>query len=236
MVGNTLVKRMARFLAMPVSIWFAVWCVLAAISPAQALAQSSTQPVIKVQNSGFDEATLPDFESPIIEHIEREGGPLGSLESFGATVVDNDEIASVTLYYRFSGENEFAQLPMREIASSSFYSARVGTSNVPSGTVSIEYYIQAEDVSGNLVLNGFAFQPLVRFFEPAKPITPITPVAEPITEPVESAGGVNWLYIGLGVLAVGAIAAAAGGGGGSSGGSSDDCVGGCEVTVTFPRP
>lgn len=236
MVSNSLVNRISRFLAVPVSVWFAVWCVFAAIVPAQAYAESSSQHLIRVQNSGFDETTLPDFESPIIEHIEREGGPLGSLEVFGATVVDNDEIESVTLYYRFSGENEFAQLPMREIATSSFFSVSVPTSNVPSGTDSIEYYLQAEDSSGNLVLKGFAFQPLVRFFEPAKTIVDTTPVIEEVVEPHESKG-VNWLYIGLGVLAVGAIAAAAGGGGGGSGGgSSEECVGGCDVTVTFPRP
>ncbi len=236
MVSNSLVKRISRFLAVPVSIWFAVWCVIAAIVPAQAFAQSSAQHLLKVQNNGFDETTLPDFESPIIEHIEREGGPLGSLEIFGATVVDNDDIESVTLYYRFSGEKEFAQRSMREIATSSFYSVNVPTSNVPLGTDSIEYYLQAEDLSGNLVLKGFAFQPLVRFFEPVKTIVDTTPVIEPIAEPVESKG-VNWLYVGLGVLAVGAIAAAAsGGGGGGSSGSSDDCVGGCDVTVTFPRP
>lgn len=190
--------------------------VTAAIAPSAVLAQ---------------QARFPDFESPIIEHEERSGGPVGGVEVFGATVVDNEELARVSLHYRFSGETEYAELVMREIASSSFYTARVDTTNVPSDSLGIEYYLRAEDVSGNLVLKGFAFQPLTRPFQARPPA--VAPVAPKPAAPEVSRGGINWLYVGLGVLVVGGIAAATRSG---QEDSNEDCVGGCDVVLTFPRP
>lgn len=198
------------------AFWFAIVSVTAAVLPSAALAQQL----------GF-----PDFESPIIEHEERRGGPVGGVEVFGATVVDNDELARVSLRYRFTGETEYAELVMREIASSSFYTGRVDTTNVPASNVAIEYYIQAEDISGNLVLKGFAFQPLTRAFQ--IPQTVATPAVVKSVVPAPAASqGINWLYFGLGVLVIGGIAAASRGGQSNS----DDCVGGCDVVLTFPTP
>lgn len=222
MVRDTLVTRCNNRFALWLALWFTITSISSAITPTFAFAQQTPS---------------VDFESPIIEHVAQDGGPVGGVEVFGATVVDNDAIDRVVVFYRFSGETEFAEVTMREVAQSSFYSAKVDTANVPLDTEAIEYYIQAEDASGNIVLKGFAFQPLTRAFEAVSPVVPEVEVvsAEPeFTDPPVSSS-VNWWYVGLGVLVLGGIAASAGGGGSSSS-TGDDCDGGCTVTLTFDRP
>lgn len=179
-----------------------------------------------IANAQFDG---PDFESPVIEHEQTAGGRPGAVEIFDASVVDNDELVSVRLFYRFEGETEYVRVSMRQVATSSNYTARVNTASMREDAAGIEYYIRAEDAAGNLVLKGFAFQPLVRTFE-VEPI-PATVVAEE----EEPAGKVNWLYVALGVLVVGGIAAAAGGGGGSKP-QPAACDPDCNVTVTINAP
>ena len=223
MVSYLLVTRVCKTMLM----WFLMTSVFATALPTALWAQDS-------------DAT--DFEAPIIEHSILQAGIIGGVEVFGATVVDNEEIEKVSLFYRFSGETEFAELNMREIASSSFYSVKVDTANVPADTSAIEYYIQAEDTSGNIVLKGFAFQPLIRSFEIAEPALIATPRPEPDPAPVAVAQSrkINWLYVALSVLVVGGVAASLGGDSGGSGSDpmnpQDDCVGGCTVTVTFEDP
>lgn len=231
MVRDTLVTRCNNRFALWLALWFTITSVFSAIIPTVAIAQQSSS---------------VDFESPIIEHEAQDGGPIGSVEVFGATVVDNDKIDRVVVFYRFSGETEFAELPMREVAQSSFYSAKVDTANVRLDTEAIEYYIQAEDASGNIVLKGFAFQPLTRVFEAASPVEP-EPEFEPevnvastepeFVDPSVSSSSINWWYVGLGVLLVGGIAAAANSdSGGPSTNTGEDCNGGCTVNLTFDRP
>lgn len=228
MVRDTLVTRRNNRRAMALALGLACLSVLFAVGSTTALAQPS---------DSFD------FESPIIEHTELDGGPVGGVEVFGATVVDNDEIARVVVFYRFSGETEYAELNMREIAQSSFYTTRIDTANVPLATEAIEYYIQAEDASGNIVLKGFAFQPLTRAFEPQQAVEPAVeqdaaPVDAEFTSP-SIASSINWWYVGLGALLVGGIVAAAGSDSSSGPRSPDDgdCTGsGCTVTLTFERP
>ncbi|MFK8083100.1 MAG: hypothetical protein AB8B97_22695 [Granulosicoccus sp.] len=175
-----------------------------------------------------------DFESPIIEHIALDTGLIGGVEVFGATVVDNVEIEAVSLFYRFSGEKQFAELPMREIASSAFYSVKVDTANVPLDTSAIEYYLQAEDTSGNIVLKGFAFQPLLRTFTPSATQS-VPQITKPAAPTATASKNLKWVYVAVGVLAVGVIAASLDSG--SDGVSTDDdCAGGCPVNLIFERP
>ncbi|MBX2884414.1 MAG: hypothetical protein KTR32_30960 [Granulosicoccus sp.] len=172
----------------------------------------------------------PDFESPIIEHEESTGGPIGGIELFSATVVDNDVLASVRLFYRFSGESEYTRVNMRQIASSSIYTARVFTSSAEQSASGIDYYIRAEDVAGNIVLKGFAFQPLLREFA-------VPPKSEPTAQnvdPDDSSSNIKWWHIALGALIVGGIAASAGGGGGGT--QSSECLDTCSVTLVLDLP
>lgn len=184
--------------------------------------------LVLAQSSGTD------FESPIIEHEESLGGLIGGLETFNATVVDNDELESVKLFYRFSGQSVFNEVEMIPVAASSNYSTQVDTSAVESdGPEAIEYYIRAEDVSGNLVLKGFAFEPLERTFE-MPVVEPVAPVAT--AEEIKPKRGINWLYVGLGVLAVGALAGAAASGGGDDGNGGGGGTDTSTVSVTIGRP
>ena len=64
------------------------------------------------------------------------------------------------------------------------------------------------------------------------PYPPETKQTPAIEEVKGEKGGVSWLWIILGIAAVGGIAAAAGGGGGSSGGSSGGVTAGT-VTVSY---
>lgn len=226
MVRDTLVTRRNERWTVALAIGIACACMLFAISSTTAVAQPSDS---------------VDFESPIIEHTEVDGGRVGGVEVFGATVVDNDEIARVVVFYRFSGETEFADLSMREIAQSSFYMARIDTANVPLDTEAIEYYIQAEDASGNIVLKGFAFQPLTRAFEPPAVVEPeveqdAAPVEAEFTSP-SLASSINWWYVGLGALLVGGIVAATDSDSSGPRAPDGDCIGNsCTVTLTFERP
>lgn len=194
-------------------------------------------------NGAYAQSEERDFEAPIIEHEEIVGGVPGDIESFVATVVDNEELKSVRLFYRYAGESEFAVLDMRPVASSAYYSATVDTSDANPDTSSIEYYIRAEDVSGNLVLKGFVFEPLIRSFTMPIAVAPAT--AELTTSPVSSTTDVtpgkkiNWLYVALGVLVVGGIAAGASGGSDDGGGGSTGtgvCEPSCLVNLTIGAP
>lgn len=179
----------------------------------------------------------PDFEAPFIDHEVSAGGLIGGVEVFRASVVDNDELASVQLFFRYESETEYTRVNMRRVSGSSEYTARVVTSSADDNTTGIEYYIRAEDVAGNLVLKGFAFQPLLRSFS-AAPVSELPAQASgsaTVETPEVTGGKINWLYVALGVLVVGGIAASAGGGGGGTP-SPADCTGGCTVTVTAQPP
>lgn len=212
MVRNSLVRHFLTGFAR----WVLIFSMMsAAVSPTSAWAQQS----------------LADFESPIIEHDAKQGSLVGGVEVFGATVVDNVNVQEVSLFYRFTGETEYAELAMREVASSSYYSAKVDTANVPKSTDTIEYYIQAKDTSGNVVLRGFAFQPLSRPFQ-AKPEPQVAAAPEPASEAATSK--FNWIYVALGVLAVGGLIAA----GNDSGKTSEpeQCDDICTVTLNIELP
>ncbi|MFK7853525.1 MAG: hypothetical protein AB8B79_05405 [Granulosicoccus sp.] len=195
-------------------------------------------------NGAFAQSTERDFEAPIIEHEQIDGGTSGDVETFVATVVDNDELQSVSLFYRYSGEADYVELVMQPVASSSYYSAKVDTAEAKEAAESIEYYIRAEDVSGNLVLKGFVFEPLVRSL-----IMPIAmaPEEQPITSAVDPAPApapvakparkINWLYVALGALVIGGVAAGASGGdSGGGGGTNADCEPSCRVNLTINTP
>lgn len=188
----------------------------------------------------FAQSTLADFKAPTIEHALIQSTEIGATEAFVATVVDDQELDRVSLFYRFTNESDYTDVytetSMQQIAESSSYSTVVDTSKLQSTTVpiSIEYYIRAEDKGGNVVLKGFAFEPLVRQLEPLSS-TVQAGSAAPIATNADTAstkGGINWLYVALGALVVGGIAASAGG----KDGPQQDCDPLCDVTLTFPAP
>lgn len=207
--------RLKQFLCLFVTLLHIVVSTLVVVGPAHA--QSS-----------------PDNEAPVLDLQVVETGTAGDSQVFSATVTDDTEILEVVLYYRTQGDETYSSVRMDPIPNTSIYTVTIDTQTDESAV--IEYYMNASDVSGNRVVRGFAFDPLTRdLVAPSELALSGDTTAGP-PEPVPARTGISTgkkiLYIGLGILAVGAIAAAAGGGG-SSGGGDTMPGGGPEIPVVI---
>ena len=186
--------------------------------------------------SGVASAQVADTEAPVVIHRQAETpGVAGELQTFLARVSDDFEVKEVILYYRQAPSGGFQQIPMRSLLDSiGEYMIAIETdiSEYPG----LQYYIEAEDTSGNTTSRGFSYAPIILpLDEPAAPSEPVIPVVAPeIAEvPRESSpiSGNTGILIGLGALVL--LGALAAGGGGSDGGGGD--TGGGVVTPT-PTP
>ncbi|PID60922.1 MAG: hypothetical protein CSB44_08570 [Gammaproteobacteria bacterium] len=156
-----------------------------------------------------------DSEAPSIQLPEVEEGVIGETQVISATVSDNDELASVTLYYRSGAGKDYQSIDMTPIGSTSIHSASVPGNEATAD--SLQYYIEAVDVSGNRTQEGFSFDPLVRVLNADG-----NQVAQEPKESTRGNRGRKILYGALGVLVLGALVAAASDSGGSSGGPAAD--------------
>ncbi len=189
-------------------------------------------------SSANAQSGLIDVEPPLIEHDVIGAVEADIRQTFFATVVDDGELDSVSLYYRFLNDPAYSTVLMNRVSFSSTYIAHIPTD--ASSDRDIEYYIQARDKAGNRTVRGFAFNPLLREinYGTAPPLS--TQAAAP-TETTDSAPGKKRtvLYVVLGVLALGLVAGLAGQ---QSDGSSvtpppQPCSNGlCTITVTVGRP
>jgi len=204
--------------------------------------------IVQAQSNDFD------LDGPTIEHDRGEYDATATVQVFSASVVDNDTVSSVRLFYRLASDSDFVDKAMTQIAQSSVYTTSVDIADTPDAQ--IEYYIQAEDSAGNVVLEGYAFSPNTRILTTEQP----SELALELTEEQETTGIIvanepeaqsepdkqlevkkrsNVLYYVLGALAVGAVAAAASGGSSDSGNnprSDDPDVTCCTVTVEIADP
>lgn len=162
-----------------------------------------------------EQLALPaaDLIAPEVEHVPVTG-PLatGALHPVKATVTDNVGIESVSLFYRRAGDAQYQRKAMlRETADSHLYTVTLGNNELTAP--GIEYYIQATDLAGNSVLYGYAFEPIKLSVTGGAGETADT-TAEAVNqgEAGKPKSNYTWLWIALGVLAVGALAASAGGG------------------------
>lgn len=159
-----------------------------------------------------------DVTAPIIEVEELTESQAGSSQLFTAQVVDDQALMDVVLYHRREGQSAYQRRFMSSTGLSGVFSVAINTE--PSDLRAIEYYIQARDENGNRTVSAFAFDPYRRVLQPRQePVIETTPIE---TAPLEttpaleqplplSNGNVpfykrRWFQIGLGVLAVGAIA------------------------------
>lgn len=104
-----------------------------------------------------------DVEPPIIEHDVLESAAADEVQTFSASVADDDELSSVRFLYRFEGDTGFTTIDMTRVATSSTYTAEVETE--VDDDRAIQYYFEARDGSGNRTLRGYNFSPLVRLIE-----------------------------------------------------------------------
>lgn len=152
-----------------------------------------------------------DINAPTVKHTppqtrDSEGGL-----PFSAEVNDNVAVRSVTLFYRAPNTQEFKTLTMqRQLSNSDIYAARIDKSLL-SGD-GIEYYIKAEDSSGNTLLHGYSFSPIILSFEGNTNTVASDPESIAAFDK-DAMPGVNkpmwknkWLWIGIGAVAV-AVAA-----------------------------
>jgi hypothetical protein len=168
-----------------------------------------------------------------------------------ATVTDNIEVKEVTLYYRVMGNNEYFSIHMAPLMGDT-YSATIPSADVLEP--GLEYYIQASDKTGNIVLRGFSFSPLsvsvapvlLPIDRPAEkfkemdeetPSVEVKPVKKPLLKTEATppkAWYQNWVVwaVAGGVVVVAAAAGGGGGGGDTGGGESNTG----SISVSGPLP
>ena len=205
-----------------------------------------SQSLIFASLAHADQLALPsgDLIAPQITHeMLKESIKAGSSQHIKATITDNVGVKTVTLFYRTIGSEDYKRVQMNQVDGTDDYITILGFQDtVEPG---IEYYIQAVDLAGNALLNGYSFSPLKIGITPADTSAPATSTAQAQTEslpgeqaPKDEALGKKktnkWLWIGLGVLAVGVIAAVAGGG--DDGGGETPSGKSGSLTITAPTP
>jgi len=176
---------------------------------------------------GLAQAQAPDIEPPVIEIEQVVEGGRGDTQVFSATVTDDNQVSSMTLFYRFGNDSAYAAVPMSVIQGTSIYTASIDTNDTTAST--IQYYMEAKDAGGNRTVQGFAFDPFERALidENISVAESNTAPVVPVVPPKRSLGR-KIAYGVLGVLIVGGLAAAASGGGGGGGGGDEGDV---ELTI-----
>jgi len=178
-----------------------------------------------------------DSTPPHINHTPMTNIVEGMPVRIQATVTDNDEISAVILNYRHEGDSEYTQAQMLEAAGSDIYSVDLPDNFGPR----VEYFIEANDKSGNNT-TGEAYEITVPLMSVMQADVALFDGGEPgLNLQPEKRGMSKWVWIGLGALAVGAIASSIGGGsdGGNSAtntGTSNSGAGAGIGTVTINAP
>lgn len=167
--------------------------------------------VIKVTR--FDQAPPKITHSPIAEIIEREEVDLTAI------VIDNVDVALVKLYYRQKGKTTYH---IKEMVRKKNDTYQTKLKAEPEG---IEYYLEAQDISGNkpsLWRNAESPQLILVKSKPQEVLAEQKPEAVP--EKKVKKGGKKWLWITLGAAAVGGtvLVAVMSGGGEETGKTNGD--------------
>ncbi len=178
-----------------------------------------------------------DLIAPQISHEPlKESIKAGTSQQIKATITDNVGVQTVTLFYRSIGSGDYKRVQMNQVEGSDDYVAMLGFEDT--AAPGVEYYIQAIDLAGNALLYGYSFSPLKIgviadvAVETSAQTEPVATEPPPKGEPLGKKKNKKWLWIGLGVLAVGIIAAVAASGGDDGG----DPVQTGTVTLNAPVP
>ena len=191
--------------------------------------------VIPMMPLWAQDVTLPedaDISAPNIQH-EPSQESVGAGESLEimAIITDDEGVKEATLYYRSVGNVEYFSLKMTPLEGDAY------TAIIPREDVlepGMEYYVQASDKAGNVVLRGFSFEPLVVTVAPVLPTMEFPPSEDLVlkTEGPPSKPWYKkwWVWTIVGAVAIGGAVAASGGGGGGGDGSTGS------ATITAPVP
>lgn len=149
-----------------------------------------------------------DTVAPVIELEELTESVADRSQVFTAQIGEDNELKSVTLYYRREGQLPFTPAPMEPLGNSGYFSVSIPTDF--NDLRAIEYYVQAMDATGNRTVSGFAFDPYRR--DLTAPPSPLSSAGEPRSQ-ADVAGSEDtpllkrrWVQVVLGVLAVGVVA------------------------------
>ncbi len=194
--------------------------------------QSSARNLSALLMLVFCMAALPGFAQendtvpPIIELEELQDGVADRSQVFTVQIAEDVGLLDATLYYRREGQLSFTPAPMQPLGNTGFYSVSIPTDS--SDLRTIEYYLQARDLSGNRTVSGFAFDPYRRTLQPS-----VSSLQQPGSIDGEQTGSTTrspagtpepavrqtrntvpllqrrWVQITLGVLAVGVVASLA---------------------------
>ncbi|NOZ51540.1 MAG: hypothetical protein GXP08_00125 [Gammaproteobacteria bacterium] len=183
-----------------------------------------------------EQLSLPsgDLIAPEVSHTpDTTPVAAGSNKIIKATVKDNMSIKSVILFYRAKGDQHYKRLNMSRMDNATDqYLVEI----VDLARPGIEYYIQATDLAGNTLLHGYAFSPLTINVSPNTNVTEKENELTKMTAIESNEKSNKWLWIGLGVLAAGALAANSSGGGGSNGGTTGKPEDSASVIISAPIP
>lgn len=197
---------------------------------------------IAEQTSAKGEATpqlaLPvtDLDAPAVAHTPPSGRSADGGLEFSAQVTDNVAVKSVVLFYRSPNKDQFQSVFMSHMDGTNNYTVKLSDASIPND--GIEYYIKAEDSSGNTLLHGFSFSPIVLSFKEGT----ANVVSDPSNKAVAFDQGVGsgsqsiwknkWFWIGIGVAAV----AVASSGGSDSGGSTSSTPSSSTGSISITGP
>lgn len=179
---------------------------------------------------------VPDLEGPVVQHSPS-ADPVnsGSPVTISATVTDNVGVKYVIVNYRSAGSKEYRQAPMQQIGDN-LYSATIPAVHVQNSA--LEYYLEAVDLSGNTVLRGLDFQPMIISVSPQtipNVATESVPQAEtnlPVKGSNKNSNSNNWIWWTIGAaVAGGAVYAFTRD---SGGGGEDPSTG--TIVITTPSP
>jgi len=144
------------------------------------------------------------------------------------TVKDNVGVKQVIVFFRVIGTEAYTSQTMQNIKGTDNYLATIKPSQIkPPG---IEYYVQAMDHAGNTLLHGYSFSPLsVKTVAGGSTDVASTNQSAKSDDDEEGFFSNKWVWIGLGVIVLGAAAS----GGGSSGGGGEPTA---TLTVNTAEP
>jgi len=159
--------------------------------------------------SSDNQLTLPsaDINAPEMSHTPPSVlGDDGGMQ-FSAIVTDDRGVKSVVLYYRERNSQHFLSKSMqRRLSDSDTYVVSLSKDDISHD--GIEYYIKAEDVSGNTLLHGYSFAPIILGFESGKaaiisdPLNTTTLDKSVVSKKNTPLWKNKWLWIGVGAVVV----------------------------------
>ena len=165
----------------------------------------------------------PDIEAPVIKFDVGDTEITEGIKTISVEVTDNRGVASVTLYYRNAEDIGFVPRAMKKTGTNT-YSTEITVDPVISKR--LEFYLRADDISGNSVFEGQKFSPFAYTILPALEGGQVDAAAPDDGD--EGMSTMTLILIGLGVAAL------AGGGGGGGGGSPAPSTGTVTITTELP--